>query len=67
MRRVCLQFVIVVFPDHTHLLYLYFVIILVYCLAFSNCDSRANIMLIHNLAIPACDKQSNFKRMILIV
>ena len=24
MPRVCLQFVIVVFPDHTHLLFLYF-------------------------------------------
>ena len=43
MTRVCLQFVIVVFPDHTHslfcfsllLLFIYFVCDLPYCLSVS--------------------------------
>ena len=32
----CLQFVIVVFPDHTHLLFLHFLIILTYFLLIFN-------------------------------
>ena len=55
--RGCLQFVIVVFPDHTHLLYLY-----IYCY-FSNFGISpqffVNILKFYHKVIPSKDADRN--------